>query len=727
MDQQETLLLTFKPEQANVSFMLTQWQGNGTASVILTIYDGETAIHVFAIDVAKPSGDAQIVVKQTSDLALVNTYIFDGATSTYTLYVGSEFNQVGISYDHAAAGNTTFTVNDITYGAGTTIPSTDLLFDVTAVDNDGDTSTTGLQIDLLGGTNVASAPTLDNDSGDQLVGGTSSDILIDSFGATSADSSFTVVSPPRPSTGGYGTFAMTVAGLWTYMLEHAHATVQALDGTMQLETVVIAGASDAAITSTITAGSVIEAGGTPVATGTLSDLDVNKAANPPSVDGTPQDEKIAGGCDDTPSVHARTQGPANDTANGQGENNDGIVAIHGGSASHIINNANDTVFGGYGGDRLTRSNGDDSIYQTAADSNSAKFETILDFAAGLGRTNLAAFGALAFMALSPTSTSVPPHTLAWIYDSAANRTIVYVNPTDQTLHIGDSDLLEIHLEGVTSVQAPDFVHEAAAVTAAATLETIDPALAMIVAGDGSVLSVSSDVSIDVTDSEGTHAANGIWASTADEGLNFHFARERIDSTESARLSNLDRARAYEAADGDGDSVTAHVGISVEIHAHATAQTTPSEDHFAFAQGPVHANSNAMAIADATDMHPGATIDHGGFMVANATAGAQHVGAGKTQGDNASQSQQELRPASEHATAPAQSHAKQAPAGEAVGHAEKADPPGLGDSFKFAKFTDKMASQLKDYMLTEQVRVATLPVVRIISTGSTHRLHKRLWA
>jgi len=155
MDQHETLLLKFTQDQPKVSFMLTQWQGNGTADVVFTVHDGATDIHDFTVNIPKPSVDARIVVQTTSDLALVNTQTFDSATSTYTLYVGSEFDQIGISYDHAVTGNTTFTVNNITYDERTTIPSTDLLFDVTAVDRDGDSSRASLQVDLLGGTNLA--------------------------------------------------------------------------------------------------------------------------------------------------------------------------------------------------------------------------------------------------------------------------------------------------------------------------------------------------------------------------------------------------------------------------------------------------------------------------------------------------------------------------------------------------------------------------------------------
>src|SRR5262249_29547249 len=120
-----------------------------------------------------------------------------------------------------------------------------------------------------------------------------------------------------------------------------------------------------------------------------------------------------------------------------------------------------------------------------------QLDTTTDFVPGSDKINLAAFGALAFMHLDSTSTTVPPHTLAWIYDGASNETIVYVNPTDETLYVGDSAMLQIHLQGVTSVQASDFIYDPAATTVAAAIEAIDPALAAIAAGDVVVLTASA--------------------------------------------------------------------------------------------------------------------------------------------------------------------------------------------------------------------------------------------
>ncbi len=109
---------------------------------------------------------------------------------------------------------------------------------------------------------------------------------------------FTAVDSPKASTGGYGTFTMTTDGVWTYTLDNTNCTVQALnvcdkltdcftvttiDGTPQVVTITINGANDDAVIHGATTGSVTEAGawthGTPVATGTLTDTDVDNTPN----------------------------------------------------------------------------------------------------------------------------------------------------------------------------------------------------------------------------------------------------------------------------------------------------------------------------------------------------------------------------------------------------------------------------------------------------------------
>ncbi|QIG97073.1 DUF5801 repeats-in-toxin domain-containing protein [Bradyrhizobium sp. 6(2017)] len=148
MDPAEQLNLAFTGQQSQVSFNLTQWQGYGTAGVILKVLDGSSDVHDFCIDVPKPlCGSASFVVQETSDASLIDTYTFNATTTTYTLYVDRAFNQVQVDYDRAEAGHPTFAVNNISYTEKTSI-NADLLFDVTAVDGDGDSATTNLQVDI---------------------------------------------------------------------------------------------------------------------------------------------------------------------------------------------------------------------------------------------------------------------------------------------------------------------------------------------------------------------------------------------------------------------------------------------------------------------------------------------------------------------------------------------------------------------------------------------------
>jgi VCBS repeat-containing protein len=129
--------------------------------------------------------------------------------------------------------------------------------------------------------------------GKPVATGTLTDTDIDN-----APNAFTAVHTPKASTGGYGTFTMTADGCWTYILDNANHRVQALnnydtltdtftvttiDGTPQVVTISIHGTNDAAIIYGATTGSVTEAGhgtyGTPKATGTLTDSDVDNAPN----------------------------------------------------------------------------------------------------------------------------------------------------------------------------------------------------------------------------------------------------------------------------------------------------------------------------------------------------------------------------------------------------------------------------------------------------------------
>jgi VCBS repeat-containing protein len=109
---------------------------------------------------------------------------------------------------------------------------------------------------------------------------------------------FVAVTSPQPSDHGYGSFAMTADGLWTYTLDNANCAVQALnvgqtltdtfvvktvDGTAQTVAITIEGSNDAAVVSGDTHGCVVEPSKScdppPSASGTLTDRDVDNPDN----------------------------------------------------------------------------------------------------------------------------------------------------------------------------------------------------------------------------------------------------------------------------------------------------------------------------------------------------------------------------------------------------------------------------------------------------------------
>ena len=119
---------------------------------------------------------------------------------------------------------------------------------------------------------------------------------------------WTPVSTPAASTNGYGTYALSATGVWTYTLDNANATVEALnvgqtltdtfiattvDGTQQLITITIDGANDTAVITGPVTATVHEAGGvnngtpgTPTATGDLNSTDVDNPDDLWEPDGT---------------------------------------------------------------------------------------------------------------------------------------------------------------------------------------------------------------------------------------------------------------------------------------------------------------------------------------------------------------------------------------------------------------------------------------------------------
>jgi VCBS repeat-containing protein len=183
--------------------------------------------------------------------------------------------------------------------------------------NVGDKLTDTFKVTSLDGTAQLVTVTINGANDDAIICGTKQGSVIEAGGEANSVSckptangtltdtdvdntpnTFTAVDSPKASTGGYGTFTMTTDGVWTYTLDNTNCAVQALnvcdkltdcftvttiDGTPQVVTITINGANDDAIICGATTGSVTEAGactyGTPIATGTLTDTDVDNTPN----------------------------------------------------------------------------------------------------------------------------------------------------------------------------------------------------------------------------------------------------------------------------------------------------------------------------------------------------------------------------------------------------------------------------------------------------------------
>lgn len=404
--------------------------------------------------------------------------------------------------------------------------------------NVGGTLTDSFTVTSIDGTLQVVSITISGTNDAAIVTGTTSGSVIEAGGASpgaptvtgtltdtdvdNLSNTFTEVSRTL-SNGGYGTFTVTAAGVWTYSLDNNNSVVQALDaGDSLIDTFTVTTVDGTAVVVTITIVGASDADPNDfdnLATGTAV------ITKPPYVFGTPGDDSVAGGGDTTQIVYG---GAGNDTLNGTGvddtiyggsgndtiKGNGGDDTIYGGSGNDTINgnNGNDIIIGGFGADKLTGSNGDDHfVYLSVADSNAVQFDSITDFVSGSDKIDLTAFGPLAFLAsaLSSKTATVPPHTIAWLYDGAANETIVYVNPTDQALTIGDSGLLEIHLQGISTVQTQDFI--LASVTAPAVVASGSINLSATTQTGTTTVGTTGDVSSATTVGDSARFADGDWA------------------------------------------------------------------------------------------------------------------------------------------------------------------------------------------------------------------------
>ncbi|WP_439369989.1 VCBS domain-containing protein [Bradyrhizobium sp. DASA03120] len=509
---------------------------------------------------------------------------------------------------------------------------------------------------------------------------------------------FTAVTSPTASDCGYGTFTMTAAGVWTYTLDNHncvvdalnvgdtltdHFTVTTIDGTRQHVTICIRGASEADPND-------------------FDDLAAGAAvvSAPPFVYGTPAGDCITV-CGDTPRIVYG--GAGNDTVNGAGVNdtifggsgndtikgNNGDDVIYGGSGRDNIDGGcgNDAITGGIGPDRLTGGNGDDVfVYLSTMDSKAGHFDTINDFNSGCDKIDLTALGALGFviLALSSASASVPAHTIAWVYDSSGNETISYANPTDQALQIGDSGMLEVHLQGIAAIVSSDFIVDQAAAPVLAASDTLDPGAATL--GDAAVMTSStSDASTEATNSSGSISLDG---STTAIDVSFPFDTNRDLSSHEITASTPD-----ETATLPGPSQPAVHSLSMEPvkFVFEPPRTDDSPNGNAATGTTEQDRAVTFSVPDAlvaSDQHPESGEAHGHASLADTASALLDIASEKGLGNGGtpdwSQSQ-----ASKHSQASIEAADKSneqphsAPDDTHGPHGNvQADPSAPGDSFKF---------------------------------------------
>ncbi|NOJ44974.1 hypothetical protein HCN50_01730 [Bradyrhizobium sp. WSM 1744] len=600
--------------------------------------------------------------------------------------------------------------------------------------NVGDTLTDSFTITTVDGTAQVVTITIAGTNDPAVISGTTTGAVIEAGGCTSGtptatgkltasdvdnpSNTFAAVSSPTASAGGYGFFTMTAAGVWTYTLDDTNGVVQALDtGDTLTDTFTITTADGTAQVVTITIHGTSDADPNDfdnLATGAVVVCD------PPYVYGTPRGDNIAGGGNDGQMVYG---GAGNDTLNGTGKadiiyagsgndtvkGNDGDDTIYGGSGSDTINanNGCDTIVGGYGADFLTGSHGNDRfVYLSVADSSAARFDTISDFVSGSDKIDLTALGALAFLALTSTSTSVPAHTIAWFYDSTSNETIVYVNSANQSLDVGDSGLLEIHLQGIATVKASDFVTESTAAPVVAAAEPVNLELTATVqegAADVTTSTAATDVLFNWTANDSGNVADWNWtAQTTVVDGNVDTAQGRNDAIDFARVTSPDQVRAFST------EVTGEATLALASEQSAESQSTHVAallgDNFVFDLPPpldsVTSDGTAVASIRKSDHHEKAAAhagnelhinhgmtcdDHGGIWHSHSDAKIGDLDVHlKGKGFNAVSAEVlKGQDANSNAYSHADSHHSVQPFNAHGGsHSAAIDSHGLGDTFHF---------------------------------------------
>jgi VCBS repeat-containing protein len=209
----------------------------------------------------------------------------------------------------------------------------------------------------------------------------------------------------------YGTYQVTAAGVWTYTLDNSNPTVQGLGEFEHLTdtfTIHTVDGTAQAITVTITDNDdpdhdVYAVDGLTVLTSSTA----YESGNNHNFVGDSNDNTIVGNNDSTPD-NIDSQG-GNDTIYGRG----GADHIQGGSANDTIyaGSGNDTINGGPGADQVWGGSGNDTfVFNLAADSTPASFDTIHDFQVGVDHIDVRSLG---FSAATSGLGGQSAHSINW--------------------------------------------------------------------------------------------------------------------------------------------------------------------------------------------------------------------------------------------------------------------------------------------------------------------------
>lgn len=253
--------------------------------------------------------------------------------------------------------------------------------------------------------------------------------------------------------------------------------------------------------------------------------------------------------------------PEKESAAGEGTRNhviDGTAGETLQTLAGLLHFAHDADIGGYSHDQLMDGDVDDGVvHRSAALPNSTSSGSVFNFASGPSRINLAAFGALAWLHMTAASKSIPPHTVAWIFNSASNETVIYVNSTDHVLEIGDRGLMEVHLQGTVSIAEADLVGQPTDAAAAIAMDQLEAAVTSVTATG--IIESTESAHTDIGTSEGPFGTAGVWDVLTDVGLRTEFAPPRTPFGETGGFGGFigDPARTTdESVDGAGASADA---------------------------------------------------------------------------------------------------------------------------------------------------------------------------